>query len=146
MPSLRDYRDRIKSVKSTRKITSAMKVVAASKLRRTQEQAQSTHPYADTMAMMLARVSGHIDKNTKDAPRLLIGTGNDEKHLLIVVTADRGLCGGFNASIIKSALAHISELENEGKEVSLICIGRKGHIALSRKHSDKIVHYFDDII
>ena len=146
MPNLRDYRDRIKSVKSTRKITSAMKMVAASKLRRAQEQARSAQPYAESMATMLARVSGHIDENTKDAPKLLVGTGNDEKHLFIVVTADRGLCGGFNANIIKSALEHIRELENEGKEISLICIGRKGHEALAREHGDKIVHYFDDII
>lgn len=146
MPSLRDYRDRIKSVKSTRKITSAMKMVAASKLRRTQEQAQSAQPYAKAMAGMLARVSGNISDGAENAPKLLVGTGADEKHLLIVVTANRGLCGGFNAYIIKSALAHIETLESQGKNVSLITIGKKGHVALSRVHKDKIIHYFDDVL
>ena len=146
MPSLRDYRDRIKSVKSTKKITSAMKMVAASKLRRTQEQAQSAQPYAKAMASMLARVSGGVSEDAEKAPKLLVGTGKDEKHLLIVVTADRGLCGGFNSYVIKSALAHIDELESEGKDISVITIGRKGHVALSRVHEDKIIHYFSDVI
>jgi len=146
MPSLRDYRDRIKSVTSTRKITSAMKMVAASKLRRTQEQAQSAQPYAKAMAGMLARVSGNLNEDLEKAPKLLVGTGNDEKHLLIVVTADRGLCAGFNANVIKEALGHIADLESQGKKVSLICIGRRGYTALSRIHEEKIVHYFDDVI
>ncbi len=146
MPSLRDYRDRIKSVKSTRKITSAMKMVAASKLRRTQEQAQAAQPYAHAMAGMLARVSGNYNENSDNAPKLLVGTGKDEKHLLVVVTADRGLCAGFNAYIIKETLTQIADLESKGKEVSLICIGRKGFTALSRKHEEKIVHYFDDVL
>lgn len=146
MPNLRDYRDRIKSVTSTRKITSAMKMVAASKLRRTQEQAQSAQPYAKAMASMLARVSGNLKGDTENAPKLLVGSGKDEKHLLIVVTADRGLCGGFNAYVIKETLSQIAALESKGKEVSLICIGRKGFIALSRVHKNKIIHYFDDVI
>ncbi len=146
MPSLRDYRDRIKSVTSTRKITSAMKMVAASKLRRTQEQAQSAQPYARAMASMLARVSKSVSSDAENAPKLLVGSGKDEKHLLVVVTADRGLCGGFNSYVIKETLAHIDALESDGKEVSIICIGRKGFAALSRVHEDKIVHYFDDVL
>ncbi len=146
MPNLRDYRDRIKSVTSTRKITSAMKMVAASKLRRTQEQAQNAQPYAKAMAGMLARVSGSVSDDAQNAPKLLVGSGKDEKHLLIAVTADRGLCAGFNSYIIKETIAHVAALESEGKEVSLICIGRKGFVALSRIHEDKIIHYFDDVI
>jgi F-type H+-transporting ATPase subunit gamma len=146
MPNLRDYRDRIKSVTSTRKITSAMKMVAASKLRRTQEQAQSAQPYAKAMASMLARVSGNFIGGADSSPKLLVGTGKDEKHLLIVVTAERGLCGGFNAYVIKKTLIQIAALESQGKEVSLICIGRKGYVALLRAHADKIIHYFDDVI
>ena len=146
MPNLRDYRDRIKSVTSTRKITSAMKMVAASKLRRTQEQAQAAQPYAKAMAGMLARVSKNYNADAENAPKLLVGTGKEDNHLLIVVTADRGLCAGFNAYVIKETIAHVAALEAEGKEVSLICIGRKGHVALSRTHKDQIIHYFDDVI
>ena len=100
MPSLRDYRDRIKSVKSTRKITSAMKMVAASKLRKAQEQAESAQPYAVAIGEMLARVARNVTVNAS-SPKLLIGTGSEQKQLLVVVTADRGLCGGFNAYIVK---------------------------------------------
>lgn len=144
MPSLRDYRDRIKSVKSTRKITSAMKMVAASKLRRAQEQAQSAQPYAHTMAEMLARLAENVGKS-KSAPRLLSGTGSDQKHLIILVTADRGLCGGFNANAVKAARLKIRELQAEGKDVSLVCVGRKGRDALNREYKNIIKHSFRDV-
>ncbi len=142
MPSLRDYRDRIKSVKSTRKITSAMKMVAASKLRRAQEQAESSQPYAQAMSEMLARLAA----NTQDesGSKLLTGTGSDQKVLLIVVTADRGLCGGFNANIVKEARQTIRGLIKDDKEVSIVCVGRKGYDLLNREFGDKIVKKFND--
>ncbi|MFP4097490.1 MAG: F0F1 ATP synthase subunit gamma [Alphaproteobacteria bacterium] len=146
MPNLREFRDRIKSVKSTKKITSAMKMVAASKLRRAQRQAESAQPYAQAMAAMLARVCAQFSEEKEGAPKLVAGTGNDDRHLLIIVTADRGLCGGFNPNVIKYTLLCIAALEAEGKDVRLITIGRKGHEALRRVHKEKIVHYFDDIM
>lgn len=144
MPSLRDYRDRIKSVKSTRKITSAMKMVAASKLRRAQEQAEASQPYATTMAQMLARVSENVTI-TADSPKLLAGTGSHQRHLLIVVTADRGLCGGFNAYIVKAAKQKILELQAQGKDVSVVCVGRKGRDLLAREYGALIKHAFRDV-
>lgn len=144
MPSLRDFRDRIKSVKSTRKITSAMKMVAASKLRRAQEQAEASQPYAHTMAQMLARVSANV-LVTPDSPKLLAGTGSDQRHLLVVVTADRGLCGGFNAYIVKTAKLKILELQGQGKDVNVVCVGRKGRDALAREYGSLIKHSFRDV-
>lgn len=144
MPSLRDYRDRIKSVKSTRKITSAMKMVAASKLRRAQEQAEASQPYAQTMAQILARVSANVTI-TPSSPKLLAGTGSDQRHLLIVVTADRGLCGGFNAYIAKAAKLKILELQGQGKSVSVVCVGRKGRDSLAREFGSLIQHSFRDV-
>lgn len=144
MPSLRDYRDRIKSVKSTRKITSAMKMVAASKLRRAQEQAERSQPYAQSMAGMLSRLAGNVVINA-GSPKLLAGTGSDQKHLLIVVTADRGLCGGFNANIGKVARQRIEALKAEGKDISIVCVGRKGYDLLVREHGSLIVKSFKDV-
>ena len=144
MPSLRDYRDRIKSVKSTRKITSAMKMVAASKLRRAQEQAEASQPYAQTMADMLSRLSANVEISA-ESPKLLAGTGSDQKQLLIVVTADRGLCGGFNANIVKKACDTIRELSAKGKDFSIVCVGRKGRDLLIREFGDKIIHSFRDV-
>tara|TARA_R110001592_G_scaffold20926_9_gene84656 strand:- start:40931 stop:41842 length:912 start_codon:yes stop_codon:yes gene_type:complete len=144
MPSLRDYRDRIKSVKSTRKITSAMKMVAASKLRKAQEQAEKSQPYAQAMAAMLARLSANVVISTS-SPKLLAGSGEDQKYLLIVVTADRGLCGGFNANIVKDARAKIRSLLAQGKDVSIVCVGRKGYDLLSREHGSKILHAFREV-
>ncbi|MCB1651916.1 MAG: F0F1 ATP synthase subunit gamma [Alphaproteobacteria bacterium] len=141
MPSLRDYRDRITSVKSTRKITSAMKMVAASKLRKAQEQAEASQPYARSMADMLARVAKNVVIN-ESSSKLLAGTGSDQKHLLVVVTADRGLCGGFNGSLIKTARLKISELVKEGKDVTLLCVGRKGRDLLKREYSSQILQSF----
>lgn len=143
MPSLRDYRDRIKSVKSTRKITSAMKMVAASKLRKAQEQAERSQPYAKMMAQMLSRLAANIGGNS-DSP-LLSGTGSDRRHFVIVVTADRGLCGGFNVNAVKHAEEIIRKMEADGKDVSIICVGRKGFDLLSRTRSDQIVKVFRDV-
>ncbi|MBI1301842.1 MAG: F0F1 ATP synthase subunit gamma [Alphaproteobacteria bacterium] len=144
MPSLRDYRDQIKSVKSTRKITSAMKMVAASKLRKAQEGAEAAQPYAELMAKMLKRVSANIMIDS-ESPRLLIGTGSNQKQLLIVVTADRGLCGGFNANLVKAARQKIKTLKAEGRDISIVCVGRKGYDLLKREFSDKILHNFKDM-
>ncbi len=144
MPSLRDYRDRIKSVKSTKKITSAMKMVAASKLRRAHEQPEASQPYAQSMAGMLSRLTAGVPI-TSTSPKLLAGTGSDEKQLLVIVTADRGLCGGFNANVTKEARIKIRELESQGKTVSLIFVGKKGYDALRRGHESKISHVFKDV-
>jgi F-type H+-transporting ATPase subunit gamma len=145
MPSLRDYRDRIKSVKSTRKITSAMKMVAASKLRKAQLQAEASQPYAKAMSDMLARVSANV-VITAASSKLLAGTGSDQKHLVVVVTADRGLCGGFNANIVKEARLKVLALLNEGKDVSILCVGRKGRDLLSRTHRNRILKSFSGVI
>lgn len=144
MPSLRDYRDRIKSVKSTRKITSAMKMVAASKLRRAQEQAEASQPYAHTMADILSRLAQNVTISAS-SPKLLAGTGSDKRHLLLVVTADRGLCGGFNANVAKEARNKIRALRAEGKDVSVVCVGRKGRDILNREFSSLIKHSFRDV-
>lgn len=145
MPSLRDYRDRITSVKSTRKITSAMKMVAASKLKKAQDQAEAAQPYAQAMADMLARVAKNVVINDSSSP-LLAGTGREDKHLLVVVTADRGLCGGFNGNLVKRVLQKITELQGQGKEVSLICVGRKGRDALKRGYGKAIWQSFVGIL
>lgn len=137
MPSLRDFRDRIKSVKSTKKITSAMKMVAASKLRRAQDQAEASQPYARAMADMLARVASNINLTDVSA-RLLTGTGSDRKHLLIVVSADRGLCGGFNTNIFKAARKYALGLQDQGKDVYLVTIGRKGYELLRKSFAEQI--------
>lgn len=144
MPSLRDYRDRIKSVKSTRKITSAMKMVAASKLRRAQEQAEAAQPYAQAMSEMLKRLANNVTIDPS-SPKLLAGTGSDQKQLLIIVTADRGLCGGFNASIAKEARHKIEALKADGKDVSLIFVGRKAYDVMKREYDSITLHVFKDV-
>lgn len=137
MPSLKEYRDQIKSIKSTRKITSAMKMVAASKLRRAQEQAQASQPYARMMADIMARVAANVTIGPDSSP-LLIGTGSDQRHLLVVVTADRGLCGGFNANLIREAQNYAVQLMSKGKDVFILCVGRKGAEALRRNFRERI--------
>src|ERR687891_128425 len=122
MPSLKDLRGRIGSVKQTQKITSAMKLVAASKLRRAQEQAEASRPFASRMEQMLANLAAGV-ADVQGAPRLLAGTGKEEVHLLVVATADRGLCGGFNSSIARGARRRIRELRENGKEVMILCVG-----------------------
>lgn len=138
MPSLKDLRNRIKSVQSTRKITSAMKMVAAAKLRRAQEQAEAARPYAERMERMLASVAGRL-QGASGAPKLVSGTGKDDVHLVVVATADRGLCGGFNTNIVRAARTHIRKLVADGKTVKILCVGRKGRDVLRREYRDKIV-------
>src|SRR6202521_3013527 len=133
MPSLKDLRGRIRSVRSTQKITSAMKMVAASRLRRAQEQAEAARPYAQRMERVLASLAGRM-AGFPGAPPLLVGTGKDETHLLVVATSDRGLAGGFNASILREARRRIRELEAAGKRVMLLIIGRKGRDGLRRDY------------
>ncbi len=137
MPSLRQYRDRIASVKSTRKITSAMKMVAASKLKRAQEYAQASQPYAQAMAEMLSRVAANVTGAT--GPKLLVGTGQDQKHLLIVITSDRGLAGGFNSNLIRFARVEARRLMAEGKEVKIVTVGRKARDSMKRDLSGNIL-------
>jgi F-type H+-transporting ATPase subunit gamma len=145
MPALKDLRNRINSVKQTRKITSAMKLVAGSKLKRAQEQAEAARPFAQRMASMLGNVAANV-RDLPGASPLLIGTGKDDVHLLVVATADRGLCGGFNSTIVRGARRRIAELKNRGKEVKIICVGRKGRDALRRDQGDRIVEYFEGIV
>jgi F-type H+-transporting ATPase subunit gamma len=144
MPSLKDLRNRIGSVKQTQKITSAMKLVAASKLRRAQEQAEASRPFAERMSDMLANLGASV-ADVAGAPPLLAGTGRDEVHLLVVATADRGLCGGFNASIVRGARLHIRELRSAGKQVKILCIGRKGRDMLRREFASLIVDTIEGI-
>jgi len=144
MPSLKAYRDRIASVKSTRKITSAMKMVAASKLKKAQEQAEKSQPYARAMSDMMGRVSANIAAGAGGS-KLLVGTGKDDVQLLVVVTADRGLCGGFNGNLSRLARNEAQALEREGKQVKFLCVGRKGRDILKRGYESKIVKSFSGI-
>ncbi|MCB9957998.1 MAG: F0F1 ATP synthase subunit gamma [Rhodospirillaceae bacterium] len=145
MPSLKDLRNRIDSVKSTRKITSAMKMVAAAKLRRAQEQATHARPYAEGMSRMVANLAKAMEGDAR-APRLMSGTGKDERHLLVVVTADRGLCGGFNSSVIRETRNRVRALRSEGKAVQIFCVGRKGADALRRDLNSLIVERVVDVM
>ena len=138
MASLKALRARINSVRNTRKITSAMKMVAASKLRRAQSQAEAARPYADRMERMLAALASSA-RTSPTAPRLLVGTGQDQKYLLIVVTADRGLAGAFNSNVGRAARTLIRRLEGEGKQVRVITVGRKGRDFLRRDFADRLV-------
>jgi F-type H+-transporting ATPase subunit gamma len=138
MPSLKDLRNRIRSVRSTQKITSAMKMVAASRLRRAQEQAEAARPYAQRMERVLASLAGRM-AGLPGAPPLLAGTGKDDVHLLIVATSDRGLAGGFNATILREARRRIRELDNAGKMVKILTIGRKGRDSLRRDYA-RLIH------
>jgi len=144
MPSLKDLKNRIASVKSTRKITSAMKMVAASKLRRAQDTAIAARPYGERMARMLTSLSANL-VITDTTPKLIAGTGSDKTILLVVMTSDRGLCGAFNGSVVREARRLIRQWESEGKQVKLLCAGRKGRDLLRRDNASKIVHAFDDI-
>src|SRR6266478_1608855 len=144
MPSLKDLRNRIRSVKSTQKITAAMKMVAASRLRRAQEQAEAARPYAERMERMLRSLAGKM-AGMPGAPPLLSGTGKDQVHLLIVATSDRGLAGGFNATILREARRQIRALTGAGKTVKIITVGRKGRDSLRRDFSKLIVESLTDI-
>jgi F-type H+-transporting ATPase subunit gamma len=142
MPSLKTFRLRIRSVQSTQKITKAMKMVAAAKLRRAQEQAMAARPYAEAMDKILASL-GQSFKGT--GPRLLAGTGSDQVHLLIVATSDRGLCGAFNSSIVREARRTIRALVAEGKTVKVLAVGRKGRDQLRRDFASLIVETITDL-
>jgi F-type H+-transporting ATPase subunit gamma len=141
MASLKDLRNRISSVKATRKITKAMQMVAAAKLRRAQEAATAARPYAERMDAMLGNLGRRANPDT--APKLLVGTGKDEMHLLIVMTAERGLCGGFNSNIAKLARADATRLHAEGKTVKIVTVGRKGADNLRRDLGNRIVDRVD---
>ncbi|MBT9370729.1 F0F1 ATP synthase subunit gamma [Rhizobium sp. CSW-27] len=140
MPSLKDLKNRIASVKATQKITKAMKMVAAAKLRRAQEAAEAARPYAERMNRVLASLSAANAENA-EAPLLLKGTGQNQTHLLIVATGERGLAGGFNSSIIRLARDHALKLIAEGKTVKILTVGRKGNDILRRTFRENIVDY-----
>ncbi len=142
MASLKDMRNRIASVKATRKITKAMQMVAAAKLRRAQEAATAARPYAMRMDQMLANVHSRIT-NTEGASPLLVGTGSDKVHLLVVMTAERGLCGGFNGNIAKLARNDAQRLIREGKTVKILAVGKKGADALRREFGRQIIDRVD---
>ena len=142
MPSLKDLRNRIESVKSTRKITKAMQMVAAAKLRRAQEAAEQARPYASRFGKVMAGLAASVGDG-EGAPRLLRGTGEDRTHLLVVMTAERGLCGGFNSSIAKMARAEAERLAKEGRTVRILTVGKKGRDVLKREFGDAFVDHVD---
>jgi len=138
MASLDDLKKRIASVKSTQKITKAMKMVAAAKLRRAQESAEKGRPYSEKMNNVILNLSNGIS-DKKNAPKLLSGTGNNKVYLCVVMTSDRGLCGGFNSNIIKKAKSYFSKILQEGKELKIVTVGSKGNDQLKRTYGDKII-------
>ncbi|GEO12563.1 F0F1 ATP synthase subunit gamma [Microvirga aerophila] len=142
MPSLKDLRNRIASVKATQKITKAMQMVAAAKLRRAQSAAEAARPYAERMAVVLGNIASGVTVGP-ETPRLLAGTGSDQVHLLIVCTAERGLCGAFNSSIARLARDHANRLMAEGKTVKIICVGKKGYDILRRQFAQQIIELID---
>ncbi|WP_112661753.1 F0F1 ATP synthase subunit gamma [Microvirga flavescens] len=142
MPSLKDLRNRIASVKATQKITKAMQMVAAAKLRRAQTAAEAARPYAERMAEVLGNLASGVTIGP-ETPRLLAGTGSDKVQLLIVCTAERGLCGAFNSSISRLARDHANRLLAEGKTVKIICVGKKGYDILRRQFAENIIDLVD---
>ena len=142
MASLKDLRNRIASVKATRKITKAMQMVAAAKLRRAQEAAVAARPYSERMAAVLANLASSVE-GRDGAPALLTGTGRDQTHLLVIATAERGLCGGFNSSIVRLAREHAEKLLAQGKTVKIMTVGKKGNDALKRNYGKFIVDAVD---
>ena len=143
MPNLKDLKVRINSVKSTQKITSAMKMVAAAKLRRAQEYAEEARPYSARMDRMIATLAGKM--SDVGGPKLLAGTGRSDNYLLVVMTADRGLCGGFNSSILRATRKRIAQLKSDGKQVKLMCVGRKGSDQLQREAGELITESLEGI-
>ena len=143
MANLKDLKNRIRSVKSTQKITSAMKLVAAAKYRRAQENAEQARPYTDRMSAMVADLAGRSDPS--NAPVLLVGTGKTGRHLLVVVTADRGLCGGFNSNIIRATRQEIARRKAEGGSIKLLMVGRKAADALRREFGDLYLDTIQDV-
>jgi F-type H+-transporting ATPase subunit gamma len=142
MPSLKDLKNRIQSVKNTRKITKAMQMVAAAKLRRAQEAAEAARPYAERMNAVMGSLASGAG-NSAGAPRLLAGTGGDKVHLLVVMTSERGLCGGFNTTIVRLARAKIAELLAAGKTVKVLTVGKKGREQLRREYGQYFVGHVD---
>jgi F-type H+-transporting ATPase subunit gamma len=142
MPSLKDLRNRIASVKATQKITKAMQMVAAAKLRRAQSAAEAARPYAQRMAQVLGNLASGIVAGP-ETPRLLSGTGADRTHLLVVCTAERGLCGAFNSSIARLARDHANRLLADGRDVKIICVGKKGYDILRRQFGERIIDFVD---
>ena len=138
MPSLDDLRKRIKSVKSTQKITKAMKMVAAAKLRKAQENAEKGRPYSEKMNNIILNLSNSIS-DKENAPKLLVGTGNKKNYLCVVLTADRGLCGGFNTNIVKKAKSFFDKIIAEGKSLKIINVGSKGYDQLKRVYGNQII-------
>jgi F-type H+-transporting ATPase subunit gamma len=141
MPSLKSFRTRIASVKSIRKITKAMQMTASSKLRRAQDAAEAARPYAEKMSAVIGNLAG--GSKGAGAPRLLAGTGSNQNHLVIVATADRGLCGGFNTNIVRLAKRHLEALRADGKSFKILCIGRKGRDQLKRQYGAQIIDTVD---
>jgi F-type H+-transporting ATPase subunit gamma len=141
MASLKDMRNQIGSVKATQKITKAMQMVAAAKLRRSQDAAQNARPYARRMAAVIANLARGVSSDS--APRLLAGTGSDQRHLVLVATADRGLAGGFNSGIVRAARDRLQSLVAAGKDVRLITVGKKARDQLRRQFGDRSVGHFD---
>ena len=141
MPSLKELKNRIASVKATQKITKAMQMVAAAKLRRAQAAAEAARPYAERMNAVLANVAAGV--NTDDGPKLLAGTGSDQTHLLVVCTAERGLCGAFNSSIARLAREHALRLQRDGKTVKILCVGKKGYDVLRRQFQSEIIELIE---
>jgi len=144
MPNLKDLRVRIDSVKSTQKITSAMKMVAAAKLRRAQEQAEAARPFSDRMDRMMSSLSVGVSEGGS-GPELLVGNGKSGTHLILVMSSDRGLCGGFNTNIVREVVRRIERLLREDKKVKLLCVGRKARDVLRRRYGDLILASFEDV-
>ncbi|MCR9149515.1 MAG: F0F1 ATP synthase subunit gamma [Rhodobacteraceae bacterium] len=142
MPNLKDLKNRIGSVTSTRKITKAMQMVAAAKLRRAQDAAEAARPYAERMNAVMGGLASGL-AGSDSAPRLLAGTGSDQVHLLVVMTAERGLCGGFNSTIVRLARQRIAELTAQGKTVKILTVGKKGREQLKRDHAKLFVAHVD---
>ena len=141
MASLKEMRNRIGSVKSTQKITNALNMVAAAKLKRAQDQAESARPYAQKMASVIANLAAGVSGD--DAPKLLAGTGAEQKHLIVVATGDKGLAGGFNSNVIRAARERSNTLIKGGKDVRIIAVGKKSRDGLARLYGDKLVHSFE---
>lgn len=141
MASLKEMRNRIGSVKSTQKITKALNMVAAAKLKRAQDQAESARPYARKMAAVIANLAAGVSGD--EAPKLLAGTGSSQKHLIVVATGDKGLAGGFNTNVIRAARERIKSLIDAGKDVRVIAVGRKSRDGLARLFGDKLIHTFE---
>lgn len=142
MPSLKDLKNKIASVKNTRKITKAMQMVSAAKLRRAQEAAEAARPYADRMAAVMGGLAASVG-GSASAPKLLSGTGSDKVHLLVVMTSERGLCGGFNTNIVRLARQQAAEILGAGKTLKILTVGRKGREQLRREFGDKMVGHVD---